>query len=69
MSNDDKFAALEKQVEELSNQIGILQDEQAVRKLHHIYGYYLDKCVYTQVVDLFAEDCVVRFMRGVFKGK
>ena len=69
MSDGDKIDALEKQIEILSRQLGILQDEQAVRKLHHIYGYYLDKCLYSEVVDLFAEDCEVQFMRGIFKGK
>lgn len=69
MSSDDQLKALQKKVEELSRQVGILQDEQAIRKLHHIYGYYLDKCIYNEVVDLFAEECEVRFMRGVFKGR
>jgi len=69
MSNDDQIQTLQKQLEELSRQVGILQDEQAVRKLQHSYGYYLDKCLYNEVVDLFAEDSEVRFMRGVFKGK
>jgi len=69
MSNDDRLQALENKVEELTNQVGILEDTQAIRKLHHIYGYYLDKCIYEEVVDLFAEDSEVRFMRGIFKGK
>ena len=69
MSNEDQLQSLQKQVEEISNQVGILQDEQAVRKLQHSYGYYLDKCLYNEVVALFAEDSEVRFMRGVFKGK
>ena len=69
MSNDDQIQTLQKQVDDLSRQVGILQDEQAVRKLQHSYGYYLDKCLYNEVVALFAEDSEVRFMRGVFKGK
>ena len=67
MSKDNN--SLEKQVAELANQVGLLQDEKAIRKLHFSYGYYLDKCLYRQVVDLFAEDSEVRFMRGVYKGK
>ena len=69
MSSNDQLKALEIKVGELTQQLGILQDEQAIRKLHHIYGYYLDKCLYNEVVDLFAEDCEVQFMRGIFKGR
>jgi hypothetical protein len=69
MSNDKKMKALEQQVKELAGQLGMLQDQQAIRKLQHAYGYYLDKCLYREVVDLFATNCEVRFMRGVFKGK
>lgn len=28
-----------------------IADEAEVRKLHHKYGYYLDKCLYKQVWD------------------
>ena len=69
MSNNDRLKALEKQMVALHRQVGILEDEQAIRKLHHIYGYYLDKCIYEEVVDLFAEDGEVRFMRGIFRGR
>ena len=69
MSSDKKIHALEKKVEQLSHELGMLQDQQAIRKLHYAYGYYLDKCIYDEVVELFAKDCEVRFMRGVFKGK
>ena len=61
--------ALEQRVEQLADEVGRLNDAQAVRKLQHAYGYYLDKCLYDEVVDLFAEDGEVRFMGGAFKGK
>ena len=69
MSNDNELIQLKETVEQLVKRVGILEDEQAIRKLQHTYGYYLDKCLYDEVVALFAEDCQVRFMRGVFKGK
>ena len=69
MSNDRKLQALERKVDQLTKTLGILEDEQAVKKLQFSYGYYLDKCLYREVVDLFAEDSEVRFMRGIFKGK
>lgn len=69
MATSGDFSALARQVEQLANEVGILKDEQAIRKLQHAYGYYLDKCLYDEVVDLFADDGEVRFMGGVFKGK
>jgi carotenoid cleavage dioxygenase len=50
-------------------QIGRLEDANAIRKLQHAYGYYIDKCLYEQTVDLFADDAEVRFMGGIWKGK
>jgi hypothetical protein len=69
MSNEDQIHALEKQVAELANRIGMLEDEHAVRCLQYAYGYYLDKCLYDEVVDLFAEDGEVRFLGGIFRSK
>ena len=57
------------QLEEISNRLGILEDTQAIRNLHHSYGYYIDKCLYEDVVDLFAEDGEVRFVGGIYKGR
>jgi len=69
VTSEARIEALEKQVRELSNQIGILEDVHAIRRLHHAYGYYIDKCLYDETVDLFADGGEVRFMGGIFKGK
>ena len=69
MASDDKVKKLQRKVEELAQRVGVLEDEQAIRKLQHSYGYYLDKCLYDEVVNLFARDCEVRFMRGIFRGR
>jgi hypothetical protein len=69
MPTDEQFRALEKKVEELTAQVGKLQDTQAVRDLQFKYGYYLDKCLYDEVVDLFTDDCEVHFIGGIFRGK
>jgi hypothetical protein len=61
------LSALVRQVEQLANEVGRLNDVHAVRKLQHAYGYYLDKCLYDEVVDLFAADGEVRFMGGAFR--
>ncbi|MBN1571327.1 MAG: nuclear transport factor 2 family protein [Acidobacteria bacterium] len=60
---------LEQQIEAMSNQLGILEDTQAIRNLHHAYGYYIDKCLYEDVVDLFAEDGEVHFAGGIYRGR
>ena len=65
----DRIARLEAQVEALAGQLTRLQDVQAILKLQHTYGYFMDKGLYDEVVDLFAEDGELRFMGGVFKGK
>jgi SnoaL-like domain len=69
MATPTDLSSLMQQLEQLRNDIGMLEDAQAIRKLQHAYGYYLDKCLYDEVVDLFAEDGEVRFMGGVFEGK
>ncbi len=60
---------LTEQLERLANQLGIAEDTNAIRKLQHAYGYYLDKCIYEEVVDLFADGGEVHFNGGIFIGK
>lgn len=69
MSENDRIAALEAQISALANRLIRVEDEQAVRKLQHLYGYLIDKCLYREVVDLFTEDCEVHFFGGVYKGR
>jgi hypothetical protein len=64
-SNED----LAEKVEQMSNRLGILEDTQAIRNLHYAYGYYIDKCLYEDVVDLFAHDGEVHFAGGIYRGK
>ncbi|KAL1649612.1 hypothetical protein SLS58_001669 [Diplodia intermedia] len=68
---EDQVAKLQEQVEALTKRVNKVQDEAEVRKLHHKYGYYLDKCLYKQVVDLFADhpDTIVEFLGGRYRGK
>lgn len=69
MADDARIAKLEAQVAELTGRLTRAEDEQAIRKLQHLYGYLIDKCLYRETVDLFTEDCEVRFFGGIFKGK
>lgn len=65
----DRLALLEQEIASLRTQLGRLEDLNAIRKLQHAYGYYLDKCLYEEVASLFADDGQVRFMGGIWKGK
>jgi hypothetical protein len=69
MTTDEEIAELKKQVAALSHRNGILEDIQAIRTLHFKYGYYMDKWLFPEIVDLFAEECEIHFLNGIFKGK
>jgi hypothetical protein len=66
MSDD---AGLRAEVESLSARVGALEDVNAIRRLHYAYGYYIDMCMYDEVIHLFAEDSEVIFLSGVYRGK
>lgn len=65
----DRLTSLKSRVAELEHKVGVLEDVHAIRRLQHAYGYYIDKCLYDETVDLFAEDGEVWFLGGKFKGK
>src|SRR5208283_2561420 len=69
MPTDEQYRTLQKKVEELTAHVSKLQDTQAVRDLQFKYGYYLDKCLYDEAVDLYTDDCEVHFLGGIFRGK
>ena len=64
MSDENRLKALEDKVEQLTRQLGVVEDIQAVRCLHFIYGYYIDMCLYDETVELFADNGAVRFLNG-----
>src|ERR1700684_2469014 len=59
--------SLESKIAELEHRLGLVEDALAVRNLQHAYGYYLDKCYYDEVVDLFDSGGEVIFIGGVYK--
>jgi hypothetical protein len=63
-----EMAELRYLVDQLSARVGQLEDLNAIRRLHHAYGYYIDVCMYDEVVDLFAEDGEVIFLSGIYRG-
>ena len=69
MTDTDEITALKKEMAELRNEIGRLKDKNEIRELQYKYGYYLDKCLYDEVVDLFSENGQATFLNGVYRGK
>ncbi len=69
MSDQDRIAALESSVAALTQRLTGLEDVHAIRCLHHLYGYYIDKCLYRETVELFTDDCEVHFFGGIYRGK
>ncbi|MGZ5792269.1 MAG: nuclear transport factor 2 family protein, partial [Croceibacterium sp.] len=67
--SEDKLAQLESKLEAMEKRLQRREDELDVRKLQFLYGYLIDKCMYDQVIDLFTDDCEVRFFGGVWRGK
>lgn len=69
MSDADRLAALELKLAALADQVGRHDDVLAVRNLQFAYGYFMDKCLFEEIFDLFADDAELHFMGGVFRGK
>jgi triacylglycerol lipase len=58
------------QVADLSLRATRLRDEQQIENLQRIYGYYLDRAMWDQVADLFADDGTIEMgQQGVYVGK
>lgn len=57
------------EVAALRHEVGMLKDVQAIRTLQHTYGYLMEKGLYQEIVDLFADDAEMTFFGGVFRGK
>ncbi|HTQ36434.1 MAG TPA: nuclear transport factor 2 family protein [Steroidobacteraceae bacterium] len=54
---------------DLSRRVAALRDDTEVRNLQHAFGYYLDRKLYDDVADLFADDGSLEFaQRGAYVG-
>ena len=68
-SRNNQGTGLDAEVDRLSKQLGILEDEKAIRTLHESYETCLDNGMYEEVVELFTEDGAVVSNGGAFEGK
>jgi hypothetical protein len=63
-------AQLPQQLARLAHEVQLLEDQNEIEKLQRIYGYYLDKGLWSQAADLFAADGEVELAgRGTYVGK
>lgn len=64
-----EVAALRARVDALEKRAQAAEDHLAIAKLQRAYGYYVDKCQWEHVADLFARDAVLEINgRGRFIG-
>jgi len=68
---EQALSELKQEVASLKGEVSRLRDESEIRKLHHKYGFYIDKCLYEEVVDLFSDspDAFVEFLGGRYRRK
>jgi len=59
---------IETRLAALENRVGELEDINAIRRLQMAYGYYIDYNRPEEVAGLFAEDGVVVFLSGEYRG-
>lgn len=62
--------ALLARVDALERRLQATEDVQAIERVTRAYGYYLDKALWDEALDLFTEDCSVEISAlGVYVGK
>ena len=66
---NDRVNELEAKLAQLQHELASLQDVEAVRRLHFTYGYCMDKWLFDDIVDLYADDCKLYFLNGVWEGR
>jgi hypothetical protein len=69
MSTNDDIGELKQRVASLEHDLGIQQDIHAIRRLQYAYGYFIDKSLYNEIVDLFADDVDVWFLGGIYENR
>ena len=68
-TTEERLAKAEAKIEALITDLGIHKDVLAIRELQFAYGYFMDKFLFPEIVDLFSENAELHFKGGVFHGK
>jgi hypothetical protein len=62
--------ALTEQIAALEQRKSLVEDANAIERLQHAYGYYVDRALWDEVADLFADDGTIEIaLDGVYAGK
>jgi hypothetical protein len=65
-----RIAALEARIARAADAAARLEDAAQIRRLQAAYGYYLDRGLWSEVAELFADDATIEFgNEGVYVGK
>jgi hypothetical protein len=65
-----KIAALQQKIVELDAAADRIEDTSEIKRLQRAYGYYVDKAMWDEVADLFADDGTIEIgLDGVYVGK
>ena len=62
-------AALDARLDALDAQVTAAEDVSALKRLQREYGYYVDKGMWEDVADLYADDAVANYPAGTYIGK
>ena len=65
---EDRITELTHTVTELARRLSEVENQSAIHRLHHIYGYYMDYCRTDDVISLFAKNGEAVFLSGVYRG-
>jgi SnoaL-like domain len=66
----EEFEALKLELAEAKRRLGLVEDRDAIVNLQRIYGFYLDKALFNELIDLFTDDVSLEYSRrGVYLGK
>ncbi|WP_304305592.1 nuclear transport factor 2 family protein [Pseudacidovorax intermedius] len=69
-SVNQDLEALQRRIDLLERRIARAEDTEAIERLTRMYGYYLDKALWSEIIDLFTEDCTVEISAlGVYVGR
>jgi hypothetical protein len=65
-----RIAALQERLAALQKEAALIKDANDIKRLQRAYGYYVDKALWDQVADLFAEDGSAEYANeGVYVGR
>lgn len=66
----ERLSELQNQIAALERRKSLLEDANAIKRLQRAYGYYVDRGLWDQVADLFADDGTLEIgLDGVYAGK